>query len=85
MIVLEGKSRIFKVDDDLFDDVKEFLRDLAKKRNRLFSYFDELGDLIIVKGDQEFVVPTDEDIKAIFETKEEDFLDEEKAKKILNV
>jgi len=85
MIVLEGKSRIFKVDDGLFEDVKKFLHDLAKKRNGSFSYFDELGDLIIVKGDQEFVVPTDEDIKTIFETKEEDFLDEEEAKKILNV
>ena len=81
MIVLEGKSRIFKVDDDLFDDVKKFLYDLAKKRKRPFSYFDELDDLIIVKGDQEFVVPTDEDIKTIFETKEEDLLDEDEAKK----
>ena len=85
MIVIEKGAKVFKVDDELFDDVKEFLHDLAKKRNKSFSYFDELGDLIVVKGNEEFVIPTDEDVKAISEAEREDFLDEEEVKKILNV
>ncbi len=85
MIVIEKGAKVFKVDDELFDDVKEFLHDLAKKRNKSFSYFDELGDLIVVKGDKEFVIPTDEDVKSISEAEREDFLDEEEVKKILDV
>ncbi len=85
MIVIERGAKVFKVDDELFDDVKEFLHDLAKKRNKSFSYFDELGDLIVVKGNEEFVIPTDEDVKAISEAEREDFLDEEEVKKILDV
>ena len=85
MIVIEKGTKVFKVDDELFDDVKEFLHDLAKKKNKSFSYFDDLGDLIIVKGNEEFVVPTDEDINAILEAKREDFLGEEEVKEILNV
>ncbi len=85
MIIIEKGAKVFKVDDELFDDVKEFLHDLAKKRNKSFSYFDELGDLIVVKGNEEFVIPTDEDVKAISEAEREDFLDEEEVKKILNV
>ncbi|WP_025209246.1 hypothetical protein [Hippea sp. KM1] len=85
MIVIEKGAKVFKVDDELFDDVKEFLHDLAKKRNKSFSYFDELGDLIVVKGNEEFVIPMDEDVKAISEAEREDFLDEEEVKKILDV
>ena len=85
MIVIEKSTKVFKVDDELFDDVKEFLYDLAKKKNKSFSYFDELGDLIVVKESEELVIPTDEDMRAISEAERENFLDEEEVKKILDV
>ncbi len=85
MIVIEKSTKVFKVDDELFDDVKEFLYDLAKKKNKSFGYFDELGDLIVVKESEELVIPTDEDMRAISEAERENFLDEEEVKKILDV
>ncbi|WP_456427696.1 hypothetical protein [Nitratifractor sp.] len=52
-------------DNELFEDVKEYLRKLGIKKEKSFSYIDEFGDTIVVKNGKEYVVPTREDIEAI--------------------
>ena len=83
MIVISQNSKLFEVDNELFEEVKNFLKNLSKKKKKSFSYIDEVGDKIVVIGDKEYVIPTREDIEAV-EIKN-DFLDEEEVKKLLNV
>jgi len=83
MIVISQNSKLFEVDNELFEEVKNFLKNLSKKKKKSFSYIDEFGDKIVVIGDKEYVIPTREDIEAV-EIKN-DFLDEEEVKKLINV
>ena len=83
IMVTDNKSKIFEVDNEIFEDVKNFLKNLAKRKNKSFSYIDELGDLVVVKGDKEMVIPNRDDILAITTKKDEEFLDEEEVKRLL--
>jgi len=83
MIVISQNSKLFEVDNELFEEVKNFLKNLSKKKKKSFSYIDEFGDKIVVIGDKEYVIPTREDIEAI--KSKGDFLDEEEVKKLINV
>ena len=87
MVVLNTNnySNIFEVDRSLFKKVKEFLMELSKKENKSFSYINDIGENIIVENAKEFVVPTREDLEAIYQIKDDDFIDENEAKKILDV
>jgi len=83
IMVADNNSKIFEVDNEIFEDVKKFLKNLTKKKDKSFSYIDDLGDLVIVQGDKEIIVPNKDDILAITNKKDEDFLDEEEVKKLL--
>ena len=83
IMIADNNSKIFEVDNEIFEDVKKFLKNLAKKKNKSFSYVDDLGDVVIVHGDKEKILPNKEDVLAITNKKNEDFLDEEEAKKLL--
>ena len=83
IMIANNNSKIFEVDNELFEEVKRFLKNLAKKRDKSFSYVDDIGDVVIVKGDKEIVVPNKDDILAITTKKDEDFLNEEEVKKLL--
>ena len=83
IMIVDNNSKIFEVDNEIFEDVKKFLKNLAKKKNKSFSYVDDLGDVVIVQGDKEKILPNKEDVLAITNKKNEDFLDEEEAKKLL--
>ena len=78
-------SRILEIDNSLFEDVKEFLKKLTIKKQKKFSYIDDLGDLIVVKDGKEYVVPTKDDIVELNNISKEDFLDEEEVKRLLGV
>ena len=78
-------SKILEIDNSLFEDVKEFLKNLTIKRQKKFSYIDDLGDLIVVENGKEYVIPTKEDIIELNNTSKDDFLDEEEAKRLLGV
>ena len=78
-------SKILEIDNSLFEDVKEFLKNLTIKKQKNFSYIDELGDLIVVENGKEYVIPTKEDIINLNNTKKEDFIDENEAKRLLGV
>ena len=82
-MIADNNSKIFEVDNEIFEDVKNFLKNLAKKKNKSFSYVDDLGDVVIVQGDKEKILPNKEDVLAITNKKNEDFLDEEEVKKLL--
>ena len=83
IMIADNNSKIFEVDNEIFEDVKKFLKNLAKKKNKSFSYVDDLGDVVIVQGDKEKILPNKEDALAITNKKNEDFLDEEEVKKLL--
>ncbi len=83
IMIADNNSKIFEVDNEIFEDVKKFLKNLAKKKNKSFSYVDDLGDVVIVQGDKEKILPNKEDVLAITNKKNEDFLDEEEVKKLL--
>ncbi len=85
VILSEGNSKIFEIDKDLFEEVKNYLKNLSKKKSKTFSYIDDNGDKIVVIGDEEYVVATNDDVKAILSAKKDDFLDEDEVKRILNV
>ena len=82
-MIADNNSKIFEVDNEIFEDVKNFLKNLAKKKNKSFSYVDDLGDVVIVQGDREKILPHKEDVLAITNKKYEEFLDEEEVKKLL--
>ena len=83
MIVISEDSKLFEVDKELFEEVKEYLKSLSKKRKKPFSYIDELGDRIIVIGEKEYVEPTKEDLEAFLN--EEEYMDEDEVKKLFDV
>ena len=85
MIIVSNndKSRIVEIDLSIFDEVKEYLKKITKKNNSSFSYIDEIGDKIVVIDGKEYVEPTKDDIIAI--NSDEEFLDEDEAKRLLNV
>ena len=84
MIMIDNNNyKIFEVDNELFEEVKRFLKNLTKQKNKSFSYIDDLGDVVVVKGDREIVIPNKDDIVAITTKKDEDFLDEEEVKRLL--
>jgi len=86
MIVLtDNSSKLFEVDNELFEEVKNFLKTLSKKRKKKFTYIDDAGDIILVDGENEYVIPTKDDINLLKSLNENDFIDEEEAKKLLNV
>ncbi len=86
MIVLtDNSSKLFEVDNELFEEVKNFLKTLSKKRKKKFTYIDELGDIILVDGENEYVIPAKDDVSVLSSLNENDFIDEEEAKKLLNV
>jgi len=78
-------SKILEIDNSLFEDVKEFLKRLTIKKQKNFSYIDDLGDLIVVENGKEYVIPTKEDIIKLNNTSKNDFLDEDEAKRLLGV
>ena len=83
LMVVNQNSKIFEVDNDIFEDVKKFLKNLAKNKQKSFSYIDELGDVVVVNGDKEMVMPTKDDVLAISDKKNDEFIDEEEVKKLL--
>ena len=87
MVVLETNSysNIFEVDQSLFDDVKDFLVKLSNKENKSFSYINDIGENIVVKDTKEFVIPTRDDIEAIYNIKDDDFITEDEMKKMLDL
>ena len=87
MVVLKtsNKSQIFEVDSSVFEEVKDFLKKLSKKKNKTFSYTDSIGDTIVVVNGKEYVVPTSSDIEAFYNIDNSDFLDENEVKKLLDV
>ena len=85
IIQLERGTNIFEVDSSMYEEVLAFLKSLAKKKNKSFSYIDDMGDIIMVVGDKEYVIPTREDLENIMLSNEDDFVDEEVVKKELNV
>ena len=78
-------SKILEIDNSLFEDVKEFLKKLTIKKQKNFSYIDDLGDLIVVENGKEYVIPTKEDIIKLNNISKDDFLDEEETKRLLGV
>jgi len=84
-IVLNNAQNVIQVDKEMFNEVIEYLKSLSIKKKSKFEYFDENGDLVVVENGQEFVIPTNEDLKAIFSVDEGDFIDEDDVKKRLNV
>jgi DNA replication initiation complex subunit (GINS family) len=86
MIVLtDNSSKLFEVDNELFEEVKNFLKTLSKKRKKKFTYIDDAGDIILVDGENEYVIPAKDDVSVLNSLNENDFIDEEEAKKLLNV
>jgi DNA replication initiation complex subunit (GINS family) len=86
MIVLtDNSSKLFEVDNELFEEVKNFLKTLSKKRKKKFTYIDDAGDIILVDGENEYVIPAKDDVSILNSLNENDFIDEEEAKKLLNV
>ena len=87
MVILQTNPnyKILEIDSSLFDEVKTFVKKLTTKKQKSFSYIDELGDKIVVVNGEEFVVPTTEDIKILHNIKKDDFIDEDEVKKLLNV
>ena len=77
------KSRIVEIDLSIFDKVKDYLKKITKKNNSSFSYIDDLGDKIVVIDGKEYVEPTKDDIIAI--NNSDECLDEDKAKRLINV
>ena len=67
----------------ILDFIKQFegVRILQKEN----YYIDELGDLIEVREDGEFVVPTKGDLQALQALKDEEFISLEELKKELDV
>jgi len=78
-------SRILEIDNSMFEEVIKFLKQLTIKKEKNFSYIDEIGDLIIVKNGKEYVVPTQKDIKELNQLNQDDFIDEEETKRLLGV
>ena len=87
MIVIStnNNSKILEIDKELFEEVKDFLRNLSKKKKKSFSYTDDIGDLVVVIDGEEYVIPTKSDIEAILKNKQEEFLDEDEVKRLLDV
>jgi len=85
MVVIQSEPgrRLLEIDSELFEDVKEYLRNLSIKKEKSFSYIDELGDTIVVKNGEEYVIPTREDIEAVYS--EEETMDEDEVKRLLDV
>ncbi|BCD62058.1 hypothetical protein NitYY0826_C0927 [Nitratiruptor sp. YY08-26] len=81
IMVTNNNAKIFEVDPELFNDVIIFLKKLAKKKKKSFTYIDDLGDIVVVEGDKEFIIPTKEDIKALIQKQE--YYDENEVKKLL--
>ena len=76
-------SRLLEIDGELFDDVKEFIKKLSIKKERSFAYIDDFGDKIVVSNGREYVVPTRDDLNAIYG--KEEVIDEDEAKRLLGV
>ena len=85
IVITHNNSKILEIDKELFEEVKDFLRNLSKKKKKSFSYTDDIGDLVVVINGEEYVVPTKSDIEAILKSKKNDFLDEDEAKRLLDV
>jgi hypothetical protein len=87
MVILQTNPnyKILEIDSSLFDEVKTFVKKLTTRKQKSFSYIDELGDKIVVVNGEEFVVPTIEDIETLHNIKKDDFIDEDEVKKLLNV
>jgi hypothetical protein len=87
MVILQTNPnyKILEIDSSLFDEVKTFVKKLTAKKQKSFSYIDELGDKIVVVNGEEFVVPTIEDIETLHNIKKDDFIDEDEVRKLLNV
>ncbi len=84
VIQTDPNSRLLEIDSELFDDVKEFIGKLSLKKKRSFSYIDELGDKIVVSNGKEYVVPTKDDLEAIYGN-DDLLMDEGEAKRLLGV
>ena len=85
IIQANPNSKILEIDNSLFDDVMKFLKNLTQKKEKSFSYIDDLGDLIVVKNGKEFVMPTKQDIIALNNIEKDKFIDENEAKRLLGV
>ena len=82
MLILQTNPnyKILEIDSSLFDEVKTFVKKLTAKKQKSFSYIDDLGDKIVVVNGEEFVVPTIEDIETLHNIKKDDFIDEDEVK-----
>ena len=83
VIQTDPNSRLLEIDSELFDDVKEFIKKLSLKKERSFSYIDDFGDKIVVSNGKEYVVPTKDDLEAIY--MKDTPIDEDEAKRLLDV
>jgi len=83
VVQTDSDSRLLEIDRELFDEVKELLKKLSHQRKKNFSYIDDIGDRIVVIDGEEYVVPTRQDIEAIYA--EDEMIDEEEAKRLLGV
>ena len=87
MMVLQTNTNanIFEIDPSLFTEVKEFLTNLSKKKEKSFSYIDDIGDTVNVINGVEYIAPTRDDLSAIYSSKEDDFISETQMKQYFNV
>ena len=87
MVVLnvDRSSKIFEIDESIFEDTKEYLQQLSSDKKVSFSYIDDIGDKIVVIDGKEYVEPTIDDLKAIYDCKKQDFVDSEEVFKELGI
>jgi hypothetical protein len=85
IVVSSNDTNILEIDKSLFEKTKEFLTYLSKKEQKSFSYIDELGDTIVVDNGIAYVVPTKDDVVTMCKIKSDDFIDEDEAKRLLDV
>ena len=73
------------IEDSLFTQVLNKFQEVLKRENIQsdFTFVDEVGDQIVIKNDVQFVVPTKEDLELINNSKKEDFISSEEARKLL--
>ena len=84
VVITHNNSKILEI-KKLFEKMKNFLRNLSKKKKKSFSYTDDIDDLVVVMKREEYVIPTRNDIEAILKNKQEYFLDEDEIKRLLDI
>jgi len=74
------------VDDSIFAQALEYVKDFVFKHNKesKYLYIDDMGDIIEVENGKERVIPTKYDIEVLSESiNAEDYISNDDAKKLL--